>query len=107
MDRLKRIEKLTKLHRSDTKQRRMLGLSDADMHKIREVFQRYDYNKSGGLDVLEVSDALADLGLKPTSKRDKAHLTHIIQGFGSDLDFMQFCKVVQERRVYIREAQHE
>eukprot|EP00927_Polykrikos_kofoidii_P036604 TRINITY_DN30906_c0_g1_i1.p1 TRINITY_DN30906_c0_g1~~TRINITY_DN30906_c0_g1_i1.p1 ORF type:complete len:807 (+),score=141.54 TRINITY_DN30906_c0_g1_i1:96-2516(+) len=104
--RLQRLRKLTRLHRSHVGIR-LGGLSDAERAKMVQIFKRYDYNGSGGLDILEVQDALADLGLKPSSKNEKLHITQMLIGMGDEVDFFQFCKIVHDRRINMKEAHRE
>ena len=48
--------------------------------KIRSKFEEYDLDKSGGLDKQELSDALAELGRKPSPEE----LNHMIEMFDAD-----------------------
>lgn len=97
-ERLERLRKLTTLHRSSNR-RHWDGISRAERERFQEVFQRYDYNRSGGLDVVEMHDALADLGLKPTTKKEKVDLARkAANQEGHEFDFKQFCRIVAQRR---------
>jgi len=105
-ERLARLRKLTTLHRA--KVQRGFCVTTKECERFAEIFSRYDYNRSGGLDVVELHGALADLGLRPSNKKEKLELVRLVQGSeGSELDFRQFCRVVVARRKRAQEAQRD
>jgi len=103
-ERLERLRKLTTLHRSSSR-RHWDGVTQADRERFQEVFQRYDYNRSGGLDIVEMHDALADLGLKPSTRKEKMEMARLAANQDcQEFDFKQFCRIVLQRRKRALEA---
>lgn len=102
--RMDRLKKLATLNRSRS-MKVNFHLKDRDRTHFEEVFKRYDYDRSGDLDLAEVHDALADLGLRPVERKDKTDLKQLIDASGGSLDFLQFCKMVHDRRHATDEGQ--
>jgi len=104
--RLDRLRKLTTLCWS-SRLKNAYGMQEKDRQRYEEVFKRYDYNRSGGLDLVECYDALADLGLKPMDRQEKLKLKHAVEAEDGELDFSQFCKLAHERQTQINDAERQ
>jgi len=103
--RLHRLGKLAALHRS-TKSQAPPGMTEKERQRCQEVFRRHDHNRSGGLDLGQCHDALADLGLKTNGRKDRMVIKRkILESDDGELDFAQFCAVVHERTCQVRDAQ--
>mmetsp|Transcript_26435 Transcript_26435/g.87669 ORF Transcript_26435/g.87669 Transcript_26435/m.87669 type:complete len:1005 (-) Transcript_26435:90-3104(-) len=102
--RLDRLKRLTTLHFS-SRIKMDFVLRDVDRARYKEVFERYDYNKSGGLDLAEIHDALSDLGLKPMDRKDKLDIKQAVDAGGGECDFVQFVKFVHEQQTHANQGQ--
>lgn len=105
--RLQRVGKLSNEHWSARSTMPSLNISNRERERYEQVWKRYDYNKSGGLDLAECHDALADLGLKPSSRKDKLYIKTRIDLEGGELDFPKFCKLVTERQSQFHESERQ
>lgn len=101
-DRLDRLEKLTTLHWSSNHAK---GVTAEQRQRYEEVFKRYDFHRRGGLDLVECINALADLGLKPSGRKDKLYIKTRIDMEGGQLDFPKFCSLVAERQAQLQSSQ--
>jgi len=100
--RMERVEKLTTLNRSN---RLLNNISDAQRRRYEEVFKRYDVSRTVGLNLAETHGALADLGLKPSGRKDKLYIKHRLEIEGGELDFHKFCALVTERQAQIHDSE--
>ena len=66
--------------------------------EIPRAFRRYDHNKSGDLDVLELADALRDLGVQTDSSQAKNVLDRYDSNRSGLLELNEFTTLVHELR---------
>lgn len=74
-------------------------LQDKQRADLLEQFQKYDRDKSHQLDVKEISNLMADLGLSPKTRAEQDEIKHILQDCDEDgsneISFEEFQMLVQ------------
>lgn len=98
---------------------RMPKLPEAEIRRLQKAFLRYDADGSGDLDMTELGDCLADLGLKPRTRAEKRDLSALVEDLmaeaaaeapedaavGDGMDFVTFCELTQDLRHKMQETQ--
>lgn len=78
-------------------------------YELRKVFDRYDRDNSGNLDLKEVSMLIAEIGLQPRCREDQDEMKKLLQEVDEDgsgeLDFEEFQTLQQKITEKLRSAQ--
>mmetsp|Transcript_26909 Transcript_26909/g.62499 ORF Transcript_26909/g.62499 Transcript_26909/m.62499 type:complete len:761 (-) Transcript_26909:226-2508(-) len=82
-----------------------LGIPEQEVNTLDVQFRHYDYDGSGTLDLEEVRNVFADIGLSPQSREEKCEVTECISEFTQKIGceefafehFLELLKAVRER----------
>eukprot|EP00931_Biecheleriopsis_adriatica_P049452 TRINITY_DN28608_c0_g1_i1.p1 TRINITY_DN28608_c0_g1~~TRINITY_DN28608_c0_g1_i1.p1 ORF type:complete len:801 (+),score=156.25 TRINITY_DN28608_c0_g1_i1:136-2538(+) len=85
------------------------AIPETEVASMFALFNHYDFDSSGALDIDEVRNVLLDIGLQPINRDEKADvaecLTEMQNRVGQDLDFEQFIELLKTVRDRLRQAQ--
>lgn len=89
-----------------------LGLPEQEVNNLDIQFRHYDFDGSGTLDLEEVRNILADIGLTPQNREEKFEVTECInemtQKIGcEEFTFEPFLELLKEVRERVRQVQNE
>ncbi|CAE7388813.1 Cetn4 [Symbiodinium pilosum] len=88
-----------------------LGLPEQEVNNLDVQFRHYDFDGSGTLDLEEVRNILADIGLTPQNREEKFEVTECInemtQKIGcEEFTFEPFLELLKEVRERVRQVQN-
>jgi len=80
-----------------------------ELCELQERFNDYDTDRSGGLEMAEISFLLRDLGLEPKTADDQKRLAKLLNrvGFNGALEFTEFTLLLQSIREELETEQEE
>ncbi len=73
-------------------------LTQADIDKCREAFERFDKDGSGSIDAWELKETLKAMGQNPTEEEVFQMLAQVDDDGSGTIDFPEFLKVIEQQK---------
>lgn len=84
-------------------------LREQERQYLLKIFDKHDYNRSGGLTLIEIHHALAECGVKPRTHHEADELHALIDEFDEDCsgdvdreEFIKLCQFVADKLIRIQ-----
>jgi calmodulin len=76
----------------------LIMLTQADIDKCREAFERFDKDGSGSIDAWELKETLKAMGQNPTEEEVFQMLAQVDDDGSGTIDFPEFLKVIEQQK---------
>ena len=76
----------------------VIMLTQADIDKCREAFERFDKDGSGSIDAWELKETLKAMGQNPTEEEVFQMLAQVDDDGSGTIDFPEFLKVIEQQK---------